>query len=357
MRYDCEPNEENKLKLAELYDELALRQQAQSLKWSRELDRLKQKLKELESCNIFIYGAGYSGTTIGSNLLKSGIDFCGYCDRDADLFDHGVQGKPIYPEQELLKHKEDGYVILGISHKRGGYEEAIRFLQKNDFPEGRVWAFYRDLNMIDLRSPAYIQLSQYFHDGTAFIDCGCYNGENSLYFAREFAGRYSRIIAFEPEPSNYRRCKKYLDGAAGAQVYPIALADHQGKLALYETSDQNAYLDLKNGKGYHAYNPVFEKKPHECAEVNVDTLDHFIGEETVGYIKVEAMGAELATLRGAAGILKRDKPVIAVKIHHRPGDMVEIMDYLHQLIPEYRFWLRQYYWAPAMGLLYAAVPD
>ncbi len=354
MRYDCEPNEANNQKLSELYDELALRQQTQSMKWSQELDRLKQKLREWKSSNVFIYGAGYSGTTIGSNLLKNGIDFCGYCDRDADLFTHGVQDKPIYPEAELLKHKEDGYVILGVSHKRGGYEEAIRFLRQISFPEERIWTFYRELDMVDLLSPTYFQLPQYFRDGTAFVDCGCYNGETSLYFAQKFAGHYSNIFAFEPEPNNYRRCKDYLSGADRAQVFRIALADRKGKLAMYETSDQNAYLDLKDGKAYHAYNPVFTMKPHECIETDIDTLDHLLGEEPIGYIKVETMGAELLTLQGAAGILKRDKPVIAVKIHHRPGDMVEIMDYLHQIVPEYRFWLRQYYPAPAMGLLYAA---
>lgn len=38
----------------------------------------------------------------------------------------------------------------------------------------------------------------------------------------------------------------------------------------------------------------------------------------------------------------RDRPLLALSVYHRMGDMLAIMDYLHHLVPEYRFWLRHY---------------
>lgn len=66
-------------------------------------------------------------------------------------------------------------------------------------------------------------------------------------------------------------------------------------------------------------------------------------------------GAELDALHGAQKVIARDKPLLAISMYHRTGDMLAIMDYLHHLIPEYHFWLRHYSIGIADTVLYASV--
>ena len=70
-------------------------------------------------------------------------------------------------------------------------------------------------------------------------------------------------------------------------------------------------------------------------------------------------GAELDALYGAKNTIVRDKPLLAVCVYHKSGDILAIMDYLHCVLPEYRFKLRHYNGAGVVGsetVLYAFVP-
>lgn len=66
-------------------------------------------------------------------------------------------------------------------------------------------------------------------------------------------------------------------------------------------------------------------------------------------------GAEHQALQGARGTLQRDKLLLAISVYHRKGDVLAIMDYLHETIPEYRFWLRHYSPIGLETVLYAAI--
>ena len=41
-------------------------------------------------------------------------------------------------------------------------------------------------------------------------------------------------------------------------------------------------------------------------------------------------------------IIKRNKPKLAVCIYHSDQDMLEIIQYIHQLVPEYKLYVRQH---------------
>ena len=89
-------------------------------------------------------------------------------------------------------------------------------------------------------------------------------------------------------------------------------------------------------------------------EIQTVTLDQVIDKETVGFIKMDIEGAEWGALHGAEKTILRDKPLLAICVYHIPGDTLAIMDYLAELVPEYRFWLRHYGPARTETVLYAA---
>ena len=90
-------------------------------------------------------------------------------------------------------------------------------------------------------------------------------------------------------------------------------------------------------------------------EIKTVALDDVVKDCEVGFIKLDIEGAEYAALQGAKQTLLRDKPFLAICVYHRRGDLLAIMDYLHGLIPEYRFWLRHYSFVGCDTVLYASV--
>ena len=88
--------------------------------------------------------------------------------------------------------------------------------------------------------------------------------------------------------------------------------------------------------------------------VNVVRLDDVI-EQRVSMIKMDIEGAECDALHGAKETIMRDKPFCAISVYHRKGDMLAIMDYLHSLVHDYRFWLRHYAVTDGDTVLYASI--
>jgi len=80
-----------------------------------------------------------------------------------------------------------------------------------------------------------------------------------------------------------------------------------------------------------------------------------VGEERVGFIKLDVEGAEFATLQGEKGVIVRDRPLLAISVYRRKGDMLALMDLVRQFVPEYRFWLRDYSIGAVDTVLYASV--
>ena len=53
-------------------------------------------------------------------------------------------------------------------------------------------------------------------------------------------------------------------------------------------------------------------------------------------------GAELASIKGAKGLIQKYRPKMAVCIYHKKEDLWEIQEYLKELVPEYKFYMRAY---------------
>lgn len=68
-------------------------------------------------------------------------------------------------------------------------------------------------------------------------------------------------------------------------------------------------------------------------------------------------GAELNALKGAEKTIIKYKPKLAICIYHSNQDMVLIAEYIHNLIPDYKIYIRQHslYPSAAETVLYALV--
>ena len=78
------------------------------------------------------------------------------------------------------------------------------------------------------------------------------------------------------------------------------------------------------------------------SEIEVVRLDDVI-KEKVDYIKMDIEGMELDALRGALKILHMYKPILAVSVYHKIGDVLEIPQFISDLKLDYKLYLRHYW--------------
>ena len=73
------------------------------------------------------------------------------------------------------------------------------------------------------------------------------------------------------------------------------------------------------------------------------------------WIKMDIEGAELNALRGAKGIIRRNHPKLTICIYHSDEDMIRIAEYIHELVPEYKLYVRNHTGRQTEIVLYAVI--
>ncbi|WP_442857226.1 FkbM family methyltransferase [Butyrivibrio sp. INlla18] len=71
-------------------------------------------------------------------------------------------------------------------------------------------------------------------------------------------------------------------------------------------------------------------------------LNVFLGEVDATFIKMDIEGAEKNAILGAAHIIKKNKPKLVICIYHSDGDMMNIQLVIHEMVPEYKLYVRHH---------------
>jgi FkbM family methyltransferase len=357
-------------------DEISLR----GATWDREaLDATLFK----EGRRIVVFGAGRLGQQLLEVLHTMGYKPCGFADNTPS--EHGVCGLPVFTAPEAIQRwGVDAEFLVCIRHPGFSFREVrdqlmgfgVRNIHPVDalyraFPEqflphyyldrtshlvsarqrileaAELWAEIRSLHEYEaqIRYRALLEhdgltvpepgteyfppnLFPLFDEHTCFVDAGAFNGDTVRVFLRRMAGRFSQVIALEPDPRNALALTEYVStlpskDAIRIKVHALALSDHRGVLNFSATGGVNAYV-TETGE----------------SKVPCTDLDSLLGETRVSYIKMDIEGSEPEALRGAAKILARDRPALAVCLYHRPDHLWEIPLLLRDLIPKHQFFLR-----------------
>lgn len=337
MQFDIEPSMSNAVEILCLNEvsqkDPALR--ARRLAW-------KEDVKKLTSGGgkLIIYGVGLSGPIFADLLRYENIDFYGFCDKRAEAFPDGIKGKPVLPQSFLFQHPDECYVIMSVGLVN--IDSVMRDLQEHNFPMDHIMSFF-DGEIVDKQ---YFDFPTLYRHGTAFVDAGCFDCSTDFAFSDWCGGEYSKIFAFEPDPENYLRCQPKAKQIRDLVLLQAGVADKPGTAEFIAKGSFSSSLHI----------PGRDAEMEQIVTVPVTTIDEAVGSEIVGMIKMDIEGMELAALQGAEETLRRDKPLLALSVYHRPGDVIALMDYLNKIVPEYHFWLR-HYTGPAAHetVLYASV--
>lgn len=295
------------------------------------LDAWKRLDQILASKTIYIYGAGVRGERFPLLFPEYRVD--GYIDeRKAGEMCNGL---PVFGLEKCLSFNEDKTVIL-----------VTNLVDYDKIKQKLVKYGYKDDSIIVMEE-YYQQAAEnmYFDSecikredvqNKAFIDAGCFDGNDTKRFYKWIGDIFAKSICFEIDRQNCENCKKNLESYKQVDLYNLGLS--------------GAARDFKIAAGKRSETSLSREGDTEIKTV---TLDEIIGNREVGYIKMDIEGAEGEALMGAKRLIKSQAPMLAVSLYHKREDIWEIPSLILKLNPNYKFYLRHYSLSIAETVLYA----
>lgn len=159
--------------------------------------------------------------------------------------------------------------------------------------------------------------------GAVFVDCGGFDGDTTEEFVRRHPD-YARVHLFEPSAENHAAAQARLAGVRDIRFVPLGVSDTAGRLA-FSSDAGSASAVSDEGSSF----------------IDVTTLDAAV-DEPVSFVKMDLEGWEIPALKGAAGHIVADRPILAIAVYHRASDFWEIPEYVLSLGVDYDLHLRHY---------------
>lgn len=185
-----------------------------------------------------------------------------------------------------------------------------------------------------------------------YFDIGAYTGDTILRFLAFSGGKYKKIIGFEPDPDNYKRCLDFIDNGDMQQdtisIKETGLWSKKQELVFYTAGDGEKYESSNYFVNTSTILPIDRKSKIETEKENemkvkVDILDNYINEVEGKdvLIKLDVLSSEYEVLKGAEKMIAQFKPVILMEIGTRYDSTFDSILYLKKLNGSYEFYLRQ----------------
>jgi len=158
------------------------------------------------------------------------------------------------------------------------------------------------------------------------VDCGAYNGDTLLDFARWTGGAFQGALAFEADPQNFADLQRTIAGheqlAGRVRALPQAVSAERCTVHFEASGLTSAAISDTGG-----------------IEVQCVPIDEVIDGDRPTYIKMDIEGAEPDALRGAAGVLRTHRPALAICAYHLQEHLWQIPLLIDELMPGSRLLL------------------
>jgi len=169
-----------------------------------------------------------------------------------------------------------------------------------------------------------------FSNQEVFAEVGACRGETLLQFL-EHCPEYEAAYCFEPDKNNLRilyEVVNKLQSKGKIKIIPKGAWDHDGEIGFF--SDEATSLSR-----------VTEENGANSNLIETVRIDDVV-DKPITYLKISAMGAEPRVLRGSAEQIKKNHPKVCVCVSYSGEAILNFWNYLRELVPGYRFYLRHH---------------
>lgn len=334
------------------------------MNWEKRFDELR------ENKRVVLYGAGKYGKIALENIKKylPQLEVLCFID-DNKLRNNGkIEDIAILSLEEAVSLEKDfnilitNYYISSVLEKIENYNFDMKhvffwgelliedvkdsFLIEN---AGNLWESYQCLSdcqsklifdcLVQARKTKNIDLlgrtcqqRQYFPEDVlmldsneVFVDAGAFDGDTIDNFLECTGNCFKFIYAFEPDKANY---EKLVGKEYGSNVITY-------NAGLYDKTAELCFLANKGGSSQ-----IRKDGEDRIHAVKFDELN--LPDKEVTFVKMDIEGSELQALKGMEKMIKRCRPKMAICIYHKFEDLWEIPLYIKKLVPEYKFYIRNY---------------
>jgi FkbM family methyltransferase len=347
-----------------------------------------------------LFGAGSIGRIALSGLRKAGLEPLAFADNNPQLWGKSVEGVPVFSLGDAVR-KFDGTaafvctiwrpwgteamedwirelraagcsVAVPFTHLFWKYPEVLVPYYAFDLPEKvlaaadeirkacRIWhddasrseflAQIRWRTHLDFAGlPAPIKHETYLPDDLfelvddeVFIDCGAFDGDTIRSLVKRRGDSFGSIESFEPDPVNFSLLERDVSHLPEpirrkVRIHPFAVGARTEAVSFAAQGDGGSFV----GEG--------------SLQVPCVDLDHFLSGPAPTYIKMDIEGYEPEALEGAAKIIGRHAPILAICVYHRQDHVWRLPLQMRALSDDYALFLRPHLLA-TWDLVCYAVP-
>lgn len=295
-----------------------------------------QKVENLARENeIIIYGAGENCSRV-LQICKN-IHISCICDKNTEKQITGYCGIPVISPAELINHTDAVVIISTTKYQNEVLEQLEKIFSKDKLlpfvfcEQERYRKQYFDDNILN------------FSENEVFVDGGCYDFGTSAELIKRC--KVKKIYAFEPDEENIKKIEQQIKKYSGYEIVLI-------KKGLWNKADMLKFVTTGDMESCVVKENKVTEKNQNITRVEVVAMDEVI-KEPVSFIKMDIEGSELRALQGARHLIQNYRPKLAICIYHKPEDMIDIPFYIAKLVPEYKFYIRQYSYGYCETVLYA----
>lgn len=171
-------------------------------------------------------------------------------------------------------------------------------------------------------TPHYILEGFIPNDGAIVIDGGACDGGSAAIFS----DMGYKVYSFELDRANFESVRQLAE-RKNFVVENYGLGAAKGELR-YNPNGGGSVI-VTNGS----------------AVAKITTIDSYVREQRlprVDFIKLDVEGAELDVLKGAAAVIARYKPILALSAYHKWDDFWTLMNFVKSIRSDYEFAMRQF---------------
>lgn len=170
------------------------------------------------------------------------------------------------------------------------------------------------------------------------VDGGCFDGKDTERFFIKYG---ADAVCFEPDESNIERIKKRLEkyDKNRFRIINKGLWSQKTTLGFLSEGDYGSHIATEPD--------VTDYK------IQVTSIDEELEKSKTSMIKMDIEGAEYQALCGSSSVIRRDHPILAISIYHKPEDIISIPECILSIYEGYKFYLRHYSFSWYDTVLYA----